>query len=75
MWITYRLTGGHTVYGAGYVRMLYNERILQMRRLMTKLMMNKYVDIILGTLPLILVAMVLFALLAYIYNNTIGVLL
>ena len=46
-----------------------------MRRLMTKLMMNKYVDIILGTLPLILVAMVMFALLAYIYNNTIGVLI
>lgn len=48
---------------------------IQMRKLMTKLMMNKYVDIILGTLPLILVAMVMFALLAYIYNNTIGVLL
>ena len=55
------------------MRILYNERILQMRRLMTKLMMNKYVDIILGTLPLILIAMVLFGILAYVYKLIIGV--
>ena len=37
---------------------------------MTKLFMNKYVDIILGTLPLILVAMVMFALaIALIYQG------
>lgn len=46
---------------------------IQMRKLMTKLMMNKYVDIILGTLPLILVAMVLFGILAYVYKLIIGV--